>query len=165
MSPDREARMQRIDENIVRLETIFGKMEAPDLVAFESALKNEGPMTGVLAEFCEQAPVPMWLKNREGKMLWFNEAYTSIYGDFASVKNYVGSSDKVAWDSDTALGFDKNDKKVIETMQPVFCIEKLWNRKYEEYEQLAVIKWPVSLDNKVAVGVAGVGLGFHRIVS
>jgi len=163
MSMERKGRFDRIDHQISRIESIFDKMSEADLESFEKALSNDGPLSGMLAEYCEHAPIPMWMKNREGKMLWFNETYTKVYGDFASVENYIGNSDSVAWSEETVLNFDENDKKVIETMEPVFCIEKLWNSRVKEYELLQVIKWPIAAENKVVVGVAGLGVGFHRV--
>ena len=143
--------LARITRNISRIE---------ELATGTNALQGHTELASLLAGFAQTAPLPMWIKNRDGQMIWMNDAYLSWYG--VNLDRYIGHRDSAEWSCDTAASFDENDQRVLDTGRPLVAVEQLWNKKYNETESLQVIKFPLIVENEGHVCVAGLGLGFIR---
>lgn len=156
-----ESRLQRLEEIETRMkdsdvEEVLGASACADCTGTEPR-----PLQALMALMTQTAPIPMWIKNKEGLMIWYNKAYESQYG--APIDEYIGQQNTGFWDEDSAKVFDDNDERVKQTLQPLFAFEELYNKRTQETEHLHVIKWPIISRNEALVGVAGLALGIYRL--
>jgi PAS domain-containing protein len=100
------------------------------------------------------APLPMWLKDLNGRMLSVNKAYEEAFllpiGKDAS--DYIGRYDVDIWGEEVAKGFRENDLEAINSDAPIWKIEnvgELGNHKVVKYVRMA---------GKVKLGIAGIAI-------
>lgn len=101
-------------------------------------------------------PVPMWLKDINGTMLYLNKEYEH---DFLlprglTTADYIGKTDEDVWSKQVADAFRKADEEVIRRGKPVRRVEKLEDAKGNVY-YADLIKYPRFFNNKV-IGVGGI---------
>jgi len=116
--------------------------------------KDNG-LTALLSALIQSCPLPVWIKNDEGRMIYQNDAYIEQYG------GYIGGFDSDHYDKQTSKTFDENDTKVRKNRVTLFCTEALHNPKTNNNLLLQVVKWPIVLGNEIHVCVAGVG--FYKL--
>jgi PAS domain-containing protein len=101
-------------------------------------------------------PLPMWMKDTEGKMLFLNSQYedTFLIPRGYNMSDYIGYKDHAVWSKQIADEFVKNDAKVIRTKKPNKTIELLESVTGEAY-WAEVLKYPRTINNKV-IGISGI---------
>lgn len=101
-------------------------------------------------------PLPMWMKDTEGKMLFLNSQYedTFLIPRGYNMSDYIGYKDHAVWSKQIADEFVKNDAKVIRTKKPNKTIELLESVTGEVY-WAEVLKYPRTINNKV-IGISGI---------
>lgn len=99
-------------------------------------------------------PVPFWLKDKKGRMLYFNKHYESTFltplGYEAS--DYLNNYDTAVWPKDVAQAFKINDLKAMQSETPLITTERVPNG-HGQSEIWTVIKYK----RKVGQTVVGVG--------
>lgn len=100
-----------------------------------------------------ELPIPMWIKDKKGVMLYVNKEYEKLFlhpmGKTAS--DYVGKMDSDIWPADVAAKFKFNDLRAhgntVYTFEELPIKDKVYN--------LFVIKYPRKTGGEV-IGVAGI---------
>lgn len=103
-------------------------------------------------------PLPMWMKDTDGKMLFLNSNYEDMFllprGYNSS--DYIGYKDHAVWSKEVADGFSKNDAKIMRTKRPFRSLERLddvnGGTMWCEF-----LKYPRIINNKV-IGISGIVL-------
>lgn len=144
-----EARESELD----RMADKLADSDVFDILVSAHRRRDVRPLRTLIAMVAQECPLPMWIKNHEGRMVWQNDAYRE---QFCS---YVGERDVDAYDEQTASGFDENDQTVAKNKTFVFCAEKINHPTENRSLILQVVKWPVMVGNDAAVCVCGIGLG------
>lgn len=91
-------------------------------------------------QFARHCPCPMWVKDDESRMLAKNAAYAEIYGDATEDEHYIGRTDNIAWDEDTAQHYQANDSGALQHGYHA-ALEPIYNGATGRREMLWVIKW------------------------
>lgn len=111
-----------------------------------------------LARAWESSPIPMWIKDTKGVMVFLNDAYCSIYG--IKKTDYLGKTDEYIWGSKTAEHYKKLDDKVLHGGRVEYSIEDVPNEyKATQFDKCHVIKYPIYNDVGDIVGIAGMITG------
>ena len=103
-------------------------------------------------------PIPMWLKDNNGRMISLNDAYEKAFllpqNKFR--EDYIGNTDKEIWGDKIEKIFRRNDKKVLESHQNHIYIENedLTHPLLKNWE---FIKYP-KYSEGVFIGIGGIGL-------
>ena len=103
-----------------------------------------------IASLAEHCPVPMWVKDLNGKMMWVNSSFEDIFG--IDVNNYVGKSDKDIWEKEFAELCRQNDAHALK--DGVWRGIEKTRRKDGHYENNLVLKYRV-YDGPTLIGIAG----------
>lgn len=100
-------------------------------------------------------PVPLWLKDVNGTMLFLNQEYESLllHPVGKTMDDYIGKTDIEVWGKETGDKFLRNDNEVIRKRKPVEFTE-IWKGNDCVYEG-RVIKYPRFL-GKTVIGVGGI---------
>jgi len=101
-------------------------------------------------------PVPIWLKDTNGKMLFLNPDYEQkILVPLAKTsEDYIGKTDYEVWDKKTSDQFKRHDREVMRKKVPVRFIER-WKGQNGVVLEGELIKYPRFL-NKTIVGIGGI---------
>lgn len=105
-----------------------------------------------LTAFMLTCPMPSWVKGLNGRMMFCNHAYEQEYGISPTI--YNDKLDTSFWTKKEASSFRKHDLEVEETRCSKRFKEKIFNRKKSTYQELEVIKWPVTVGGSL-LGIAG----------
>lgn len=99
------------------------------------------------------APLPMWLKDINGRMLSVNKAYEEsvLIPMGKTATDYIGKTDFDIWPKEIAAVFKKNDIEAIETGRAVWAIEEGNGQKYQ------VIKY-IRYAGNIKLGIAGIAI-------
>jgi len=100
-------------------------------------------------------PLPMWLKNRKGRMIWMNKQAQELVLEplGLDIEDYLGKTDVDFWEGEFAKQFAKTDNKVIRTKKPLEVIHSFLDVNREEIKAM-VLKYPRMQNNDV-IGVGG----------
>lgn len=110
-----------------------------------------------LARAWNSSPIPMWIKDINGVMVFLNDAYCTIYG--INKDDYIGKTDDVIWGREAAEHFKKLDDKVLEGGEVEYSIEDVPNKQTSrQFDKCHVIKFPI-FDGPRIVGIAGMITG------
>ena len=103
-------------------------------------------------------PLPMWMKNVNGEMLFLNRNYEDLFllPRGYNMSDYIGYKDHAVWTKEVADEFTKNDLKVVRTKRPVRSIERLDEVSGGEM-WVEILKYPRIINNKV-IGISGIVL-------
>lgn len=107
-------------------------------------------------------PIPRWLKDSSGKVLFLNRAFEKeiLYPLNKEAKDYLNKTDAEFWDLKTSELFNKNDLHVIRTKQPKEFIET-WPGDNNTIIEGRVLKYPRYFANtKNIIGVGGMVLEY-----
>jgi len=107
-------------------------------------------------------PVPLWLKDIQGKMLFLNSEYeqTILYPQNKNQDDYIGNTDIDVWGKEIGEKFFKNDLQVIKKRKAIQFLER-WKGDDCIYEG-KVLKYPRYL-GKTIIGVGGIILDIKCI--
>lgn len=91
----------------------------------------------------DSAPVPMWIKDLNGKVLAANQAYEDLFLKPRGylLQDYVGHHDSAVWPEDVATEFTNNDERVRKDGLIWDGKETIINEAGARY-QCRVIKYP-----------------------
>lgn len=101
-------------------------------------------------------PLPMWLKDNKGKMVFFNEYYEDMFliSRGYTRNDYLGNDDFSVWSEEIAKAFISNDEEVIRTKKHIRKIEKLEDKNGEPY-YAEILKYPRKF-NRDVIGISGI---------
>lgn len=103
-------------------------------------------------------PLPMWMKNTNGEMLFLNRNYEDLFliPRGYNMSDYIGYKDHAVWSKEVADEFAKNDSKVVRSKRPVRSTERLDEVNGGEI-WVEILKYPRIINNKV-IGISGIVL-------
>lgn len=101
-------------------------------------------------------PVPIWLKDTEGKMLFLNDEYEKavLNPSNKTRADYLGKKDIEVWGQEVGSKFYNNDKEVMRKKHSVQFIEQ-WEGDNGVVYEGRVIKYPRFL-NRTVIGIGGI---------
>ena len=101
-------------------------------------------------------PVPIWLKDTRGIMLFVNQEYEKIILSpiNKSAIDYIGKFDHDIWDKEVADLFIANDQKIMVSRKPEEVIES-WAGLHGIEWEARVIKFP-RFSGKTVIGIGGI---------
>lgn len=101
-------------------------------------------------------PLPIWMKDTEGKMIFLNDHYEDMFllPRGYTIHDYIGKNDYAVWSPEIAKAFISNDKQVIRTKKFVRKIEAIEDATGKIY-YADLLKYPRKLQNKV-IGISGI---------
>lgn len=93
-----------------------------------SMLKANAIVTAAIAT---DLPLPMWIKDMNGKMLYLNDEYEKIFLIPRGVRalNYIGNDDFSVWPKKIAEEFRKNDVEAFNSSHPIKRVVKIPNER------------------------------------
>lgn len=143
---DSEGRLKQIEEKLLELQRENSNLKT-SLLMFESSHSD--------------IPLPMWLKNEKGMVLFANKHYEDMFLKpiGKSISDYVGNTDFHVWPRDVALQFRAHDAQVIRNKAPLRVIEEIIVEDGRKL-YLDVLKYPRFSEGQT-IGVAGIVLD-HR---
>ncbi len=101
-------------------------------------------------------PLPMWLKDTSGIMLFINDEYERLIllplGKKA--RDYIGQTDVEFWGKDIGLPLTQNDQKVMRNKRPEKLTEE-WTGVNDVLHEGRIVKYP-RFSGKTVVGIGGV---------
>lgn len=109
-------------------------------------------------------PVPIWLKDTNGVMLFLNEEYERLLLNpiGKTSEDYIGHKDKDVWGEATGKIFTDNDKKVMREKKPIEFTEKWIGLNGVEFEG-RLIKYPRFLNNRTVIGIGGLIMEIKKV--
>jgi hypothetical protein len=102
-------------------------------------------------------PVPMWLKDTKGVMLFLNEEYERLilHPSGKTSKEYIGHTDFDVWPKEVARLFTSNDKEVMRKKKPVEFVET-WAGQNDVVFEGRLLKFPRFLNRNTVIGIGGI---------
>lgn len=103
-------------------------------------------------------PLPNWIKDTSGKMLFVNKEYEEAFlkpRDYIA-SDYVGNDDYSVWEDKIAKAIIKTDRKVIRDKKPVKTIEQIPDLD-GSILYIEVLKYPRKFKN-IVIGIGGIVL-------
>ena len=144
-----EERFEKLWSNYAKLETRFEllEIENADLRLQLINLKTYHP----------EMPIPMWLKDTNGKMLSLNQAYEDmfLFPQSKTRLDYIGNYDEAIWNEDIADAFRSNDLIATSTKSFVEVHEELLDNPL--LKPWRFYKYPI-YSQGVFIGIAGLAL-------
>lgn len=140
-----EEKIAELEQRISELEKDRAMMEAR-FIAFRSSH--------------DSSPLPMWIKDSEGRVLACNKAYERAFllPRGRTLMEYIGKKDVDVWPEHVAKQFVQNDQTVFRTRKIHDFIEHVTNDKGED-EPIRVIKYPRLISGiEDPIGVAGIAI-------
>jgi PAS domain-containing protein len=112
--------------------------------------------------FGNDAPIAMWIKDKEGRRMWHNAAYEDMTG--YDLFSSSGKTDlEITGDIAIAKAWAHNDDKVMSTKEPVQAKEPCAHRDHpEDIFDLYVVKFPRTIKGVVA-GTEGAAIRYSDI--
>jgi len=103
-------------------------------------------------------PVPAWMKDRNGVVLFCNPAYETIFlrPRGYTLNDYVGATDESVWPDHIAKTFQRNDEYVIASGEILDTMENITGPDGQE-RPCRIIKFPRKA-GALIVGVDGIAL-------
>jgi PAS domain S-box-containing protein len=107
-------------------------------------------------------PVPIWLKDTNGKMLFLNSEYErQILNPIGlGAEAYIGKTDEDVWGESISNKFAAHDKKVMRLKRSIE-FKEVWRGSNGIQFEGRVIKYPRFLNNKTVIGVGGIILDIN----
>lgn len=108
-------------------------------------------------------PVPIWLKDINGNMLFINSEYEKqILNPIGlGAESYIGKKDVDIWGEKISKKFLAHDKKVMRLKRSIEFTEFWRGANGVEFEG-RVIKYPRFLNRKTVIGIGGIILDIKR---
>ena len=102
-------------------------------------------------------PLPVWLKDTEGKMLFVNSEYERMILEPVNKtsEDYIGCTDYEIWPQEVAATFRRNDQEVMRKKKPIEFIEKWYGANGVKIEG-RLLKYPRFLNRNTVIGIGGI---------
>ena len=140
---------RRGQDSMAKLRRLTKQMEIDEKIILSSEK--------YLALAFQNLPCPVWIKDRDLRMVYINRAYSKIYD--IPTERYVGKLDTDVWPPEIAEQFKQGDERVLNGEDICYAIERVPNRAgWRDYDHIKVIKFPLFEGDKI-VGIAGVVTG------
>lgn len=106
----------------------------------------------------QDAPIPIWLKDRNGIMLALNPEYEKLFlvPIGKNREDYLYNSDYDIWPEDVAAEYVKNDQYVMRTKETWRGLETIVDHQGER-SKWQIIKYPRKAGG-VIIGIAGIAI-------
>lgn len=133
-----DARRQELEKDLIRLRS---KVEMLESTTF-------------------YLPIPMWLKDRRGEMLFVNDAYEKVFllPNGLTKSDYIGKNDVEVWGEKIGKQYQKNDRRVMLTGQ---MLDKLETTIIDGEEiDFRIIKYQLK-NGGVVIGIAGIAISIN----
>lgn len=103
-------------------------------------------------------PVPVWLKDNNGKMLFVNSEYERLFlfPINKTKADYIGKYDSDIWPKETAEEYRANDIKAMQSNGPLYTVEQI-PMVGTLRKSLQVIKYVQRKEGSI-IGIGGVGM-------
>lgn len=108
-------------------------------------------------------PLPMWLKDTKGIMLFLNDEYEKqiLHPIDMTRADYIGKADAEVWSEDIAARFRDNDLKIMRSRSPQMMTEHWYGP--DGMIEGRVVKYPRFL-NKTVIGIGGICIEWHPLI-
>ena len=102
-------------------------------------------------------PIPMWLKDTSGVMLFVNNEFERVILQplNKSAKDYIGYTDTDVWGDEMGDSLNSNDKRVMRNRR-VTQFQECWAGADGTIWCGKVIKYPRFLNGKTVIGIGGI---------
>lgn len=109
-------------------------------------------------------PVPIWLKDTNGVMLFVNTEYEEkvLKPINKTSEDYIGETDFKIYPPNIAKDFRKNDRRVLTQKKPIRFKEK-WQGADGQWLQGDIIKYPRFLNRNTVIGIGGLIIDIKEI--
>ena len=109
-------------------------------------------------------PVPIWLKDTNGVMLFLNDEYekTVLRPLNRTKEDYIGETDFKIFSPEVASNFRKHDRRVKTQKKPIRFKERWKGADGADYEG-DVIKYPRFLNRDTVIGIGGIIINVKEI--
>lgn len=106
----------------------------------------------------QDAPIPMWLKDKEGIMLAVNRAYETEFLKpiGKQISDYVGHKDHDIWPDEIADAFVVNDGVVIAKKEVWIGVEMIMDQN-GDFNPYGIMKYP-RMEGSFLIGIAGIAI-------
>lgn len=143
-----EEKIDKLNVSIAKLENKVEKLEEENK-KLRSVIKS-------LRQFYPDLPIPLWLKDHNGRMLSLNKAYEEhfLHPLGKSKEDCIGETEDVIWGSEIAKKFKKNDSIAASQENSNFIFEESLHPLLSKWN---FYKYPKFVDG-VFIGVGGVAL-------
>ena len=118
--------LDKFEEKIANLEFEISEMRKVERLQSDELSSLRSQLL-IFESSHSDIPLPMWLKDQNGKMLFVNRYYedTFLIPFGKTGIEYVGKTDYDIWSKEVADGFVKNDQEVMRNGDHMTFIEKL----------------------------------------
>jgi len=109
-------------------------------------------------------PVPIWLKDTNGIMLFLNDEYEKaiLRPLNKTKKDYIGETDFKIFPSDIASNFRKHDRRVQTQKKPIRFKER-WQSTDGQWVEGDIIKYPRFLNRDTVIGIGGIIINIKEV--
>lgn len=113
-------------------------------------------------------PVPIWLKDTSGVMLYLNDEYErQILNPIGKTReDYIGKTDAEVWPEDVAKSFREHDTEVMRKKKPLTFQEEWYGSNDVAYVG-EVVKYPRFMNNtgrsRTVIGIGGMIIGAKKL--
>jgi len=103
-------------------------------------------------------PVPVWLKDPKGRMIFLNNEYERVFllPKGKRTEDYINHTDYDIWDKETADAYKENDLAALRSNAPFFTTE-LIPMEGTKPKEMRVVKY-IQRSNGRAIGIGGIGI-------
>lgn len=122
-----------------------------DLAFLKSNLQLVGAITNDL-------PMPMWLKDVDGRMMYLNKAYEQAYliPMGLTANDYIGKTDADVWGEEIGEMYRQADAIAMQSDKPTISIERVEGKGLKSRD-IKVVKYRRKLGNTV-LGIGGMAI-------
>ena len=109
-------------------------------------------------------PVPIWLKDTNGVMLFVNSEYEKkiLMPLNKTSEDYIGETDFKIYPTDVAKEFRKHDRRVMTQKKPIRFKERWQNSDGDWYEG-DILKYPRFLNRDTVIGIGGLIIDIKEV--
>jgi PAS domain-containing protein len=139
-------RITRLEQQVKDCEVIY-----TDKIQLELDIQDLKTSIILIKASNDNLPIPFWIKDLKGKMLYVNKAFEKryLFPRSLQAKDYIGTYDHDVFTVEEAKKFRIDDQRVIDANRPISFFEKVDSREFQ------VIKFPIKLGDYV-YAIAGV---------
>lgn len=144
----------KVDLDSLRQEVVMIRAELVDKDREILQLRNQ---LMVFESSHSDVPVPMWLKDTSGVMLFVNDEFERVilHPMNMTARDYIGYTDSEIWGDVIGKELNLNDKRVMRTKK-VTQFQECWRGGNGQTWCGKIIKYPRFLNSKTVIGIGGI---------